>query len=197
METAPRKKCLRTRRPREIITPLPAAASRSDRRQPFSSRLSRDRSLTFTEAIRLDPKLNAPYNNRGLAYGAKGDYDRAIADLTEAIRLDPRGNTYSMLWGYLAQGRAGENGTAKLAASAARLKTKDWPYSVIEFYLGKRSAVEMLSATAKPDERCEAQFYLGRRDAKKAEDLSREIPLRAIRLHIKAQYARPSKGWNE
>jgi hypothetical protein len=35
-------KCLRTGRHKEIITPLPAAASRSDRRQPFSSRLSRD-----------------------------------------------------------------------------------------------------------------------------------------------------------
>jgi len=42
LEIAPRKKYLRTGRPKEIITPLPAAASRSDRRQPFSSRLSRD-----------------------------------------------------------------------------------------------------------------------------------------------------------
>src|ERR1700737_4459395 len=42
LEIAPRKKCLRTRRSKEIITPLPAAASHSDRRQPFSSRLSRD-----------------------------------------------------------------------------------------------------------------------------------------------------------
>ena len=30
------------------------------------------------------------YNNRGNAYQAKGDYDRAIADYTEAIRLDPK-----------------------------------------------------------------------------------------------------------
>jgi hypothetical protein len=43
LQIAPRKKCLLTGRPREIITPLPAAASRSDRRQPFSSRLSRDK----------------------------------------------------------------------------------------------------------------------------------------------------------
>src|SRR3984893_15698786 len=41
LEIAPRKKCLRTRRSKEIITPLPAAASPSARRQPFSSRLSR------------------------------------------------------------------------------------------------------------------------------------------------------------
>ena len=30
------------------------------------------------------------YNNRGIAYEAKGDYDRAIADYNEAIRLDPK-----------------------------------------------------------------------------------------------------------
>ena len=30
------------------------------------------------------------YNNRGVAYGAKGDRDRAIADYNEAIRLDPK-----------------------------------------------------------------------------------------------------------
>ena len=34
------------------------------------------------------PSMN--YNNRGNAYRAKGEMDRAIADLTEAIRLDPK-----------------------------------------------------------------------------------------------------------
>ena len=43
-----------------------------------------------------------PYN-RGVAYGAKGDFDKAIADYTEAVRLSPgfpdacdrRGKTYA------------------------------------------------------------------------------------------------------
>ena len=30
------------------------------------------------------------YNNRGIAWDAKGDNDRAIADYNEAIRLDPK-----------------------------------------------------------------------------------------------------------
>ena len=47
-------------------------------------------SPTMTEAIRLDPNNASAYNNRGFAYGSKGDYDRAIADYTEAIRLDPK-----------------------------------------------------------------------------------------------------------
>jgi tetratricopeptide (TPR) repeat protein len=42
------------------------------------------------QAIRLDVKFAAAYNNRGLAYTAKGDYDRSIADFDQAIRLDPK-----------------------------------------------------------------------------------------------------------
>jgi tetratricopeptide (TPR) repeat protein len=33
-------------------------------------------------------------NKSGMAYNEKGDYDRAIADLTQAIRLDPN-NVYA------------------------------------------------------------------------------------------------------
>ena len=40
--------------------------------------------------IRLDPKDALAFDNRGLAYAAKGDSDTAIADYNEAIRLDPK-----------------------------------------------------------------------------------------------------------
>ena len=40
--------------------------------------------------IRLNPKLAEAYCRRGVAYGQKGSYDKAIADLSEAIRLDPK-----------------------------------------------------------------------------------------------------------
>ncbi|MGD0026121.1 MAG: tetratricopeptide repeat-containing serine protease family protein [Xanthobacteraceae bacterium] len=42
-----------------------------------------------TAVIQSGPRAWA-FNNRGSAYGRKGDYDRAIADCTEAIRLDPK-----------------------------------------------------------------------------------------------------------
>ena len=45
----------------------------------------------YTEVIRLDPAdtdiIARAYNYRGLAYGKKGDYDRAIVDFNEAIEL--------------------------------------------------------------------------------------------------------------
>ena len=46
-----------------------------------------DRAIAdFTEAMRLDPKFNVPYNNLGNLYLVeKGDLDRAIACFNEAI----------------------------------------------------------------------------------------------------------------
>ena len=49
----------------------------------------------------------------------------------------------------------------ELAANAARLKTKDWPYAAIEVYLGRRSPEEMRALAAKPAEICEGAFYAG------------------------------------
>jgi tetratricopeptide (TPR) repeat protein len=46
--------------------------------------------LDYGEAIRLDPSLVAPRNNRGNIYRDQGDYDRAIADYTEALALNPK-----------------------------------------------------------------------------------------------------------
>jgi lipoprotein NlpI len=41
------------------------------------------------------------------------------------------------------------------------LKTKDWPYAVIDFYLGRRSLEEMRAAAEKPGQKCEVEFYVG------------------------------------
>jgi tetratricopeptide (TPR) repeat protein len=47
----------------------------------------------YTDLIRGNPR--APnYNNRGVIWKAKGEYDRAIADFDEAIRLEPGKATY-------------------------------------------------------------------------------------------------------
>jgi lipoprotein NlpI len=116
----------------------------------------------YTEALRLDPKTNAAYANRGFTYFLKADFPLAATDLQRSIELkELKGSVYPILWRYLALGRTGNSSGEELVANAARFKTKEWPYPVIEFYLGKRSAAEMSAAAAKPEERCEAQFYLG------------------------------------
>jgi len=43
----------------------------------------------YSYAIRLNPNDATVYTNRGVAYHAKGDYDRAISDYIEAIQINP------------------------------------------------------------------------------------------------------------
>ncbi len=43
----------------------------------------------YTEAIHLNPDYAEAYNNRGLAYHNKGEFDRAIADYNAALQLKP------------------------------------------------------------------------------------------------------------
>ena len=44
----------------------------------------------FAEAIRLNPKFNLTYNNRGYLYLTRGQYQLALADLQKSIELDPQ-----------------------------------------------------------------------------------------------------------
>lgn len=115
----------------------------------------------YDQAIKLDPTNGDAYVGRGDAYESKDDPDRAIQDYHQAIQLKLKDDIYSAIWRYLARERAGENGAAELEANAARLKSKDWPYPVIELYLGRRSPAEVLSVASNPDENCDAQFYTG------------------------------------
>jgi Flp pilus assembly protein TadD len=43
----------------------------------------------FNKAIRFRPGDAYAYNDRGIAYGKLGQYQRAIEDFNEAIRLKP------------------------------------------------------------------------------------------------------------
>jgi tetratricopeptide (TPR) repeat protein len=49
---------------------------------------------SFTEAIRLDPRLTDAYAGRAAAHCALGAYERCIADCNEAIRLGPQETSF-------------------------------------------------------------------------------------------------------
>jgi lipoprotein NlpI len=123
-----------------------------------------DRAIAdFDKAIELNPKLAGAYNNRGIVHFVNQDYDHAIADYNEAIRLDPK-SAYPVLWRYLARARSGSSLTAaaELETDAERnLKQPDWPFPVVELFLGRRTPEATLEASTNRDDRCEAQFYVG------------------------------------
>jgi lipoprotein NlpI len=117
--------------------------------------------IDFDAAVALDPGLALTFADRGRAYQAKGDLQHALTDFASAVAGQPS-NAYPALWLYLARARSDDAAAAtELAANAKRLETSEWPYAVVELYLGRRTADAMLAAPATPEERCEAQFYLG------------------------------------
>lgn len=135
----------------------------------WSAKSDNERAIAdLTAAIRFDSKHVESYRKRGQAYFYKGDFAAAAADLLQVSDLTS--DAYSMLWRFLARGRMDQDGTAELDANAVRLKSRGWPYPVIDLYLGRRSLEEMLSAARleamrapapQPDETCQAEYYAG------------------------------------
>jgi tetratricopeptide (TPR) repeat protein len=114
----------------------------------------------YNHAIELNPKNAITLRQLGAARFDAGDFKGASSELLRSLEL--KGDGYTMLYRYLARARAGETlAAAELEVNAGRLKTKEWPYAVIEFYLGKRSLELTLDSAAKLEEMCEAQFYIG------------------------------------
>src|SRR5262249_16183340 len=119
-----------------------------------------DRALMdYDAAINLKPSNASFYRDRGYANFDKGNFAAAAADMLRSNEIEADG--YAMLARFIIRARLGQDGAAELSASAARLKGKDWPYAIIEFYLGRRSFPEMSAAASDADERCEVEFYLG------------------------------------
>ena len=67
------------------------AASYVSRGYRYAGKGDYDRAIAdYTEAIRLDPKLDYAFFRRGVAYSQKKEHDRAIADYSQVVRLNPK-----------------------------------------------------------------------------------------------------------
>ena len=65
-------------------------------------------------------------------------------------------------FGLLARARAASQDAKRdLEQRAAGLKSAQWPFPVIKLFLEQDTPEAMVAAVDKPEERCEAQFYLG------------------------------------
>ena len=83
-----------------------AASALADTRQDCEQFANPDLQLrACTEIIGRDGKAAWAYTNRGNAYAAKGDHDRAIADYTKAIEIRPKDGSAYLLRGRVRQDR--------------------------------------------------------------------------------------------
>ena len=136
------------------------AEAYNNRGNAYSDNGDLDRALAdYSKAVELQPNNITFTKNIGYARFYRGDFKDAATDLLRAIEL--KDDIYPMLFRFLARSRSGETAVSELEANAARLKTKEWPYAVIDLYLGRRQPDATLAAAVKPDDRCEAYFYIG------------------------------------
>lgn len=110
--------------------------------------------------------LSWAYNDRGNAFQAKRDFDRAIADHSEAIRLDPKNARAYDNRGTAWQEKGDFDRAIADYNQAIQLKTA-WPAPVIRLYLGQLTPAAVRVAAENPDanvrmgQACEADFYNG------------------------------------
>ncbi|WP_280706711.1 tetratricopeptide repeat protein [Bradyrhizobium sp. BR13661] len=113
----------------------------------------------LTEAIHHAPKNAGNVKQRGIALYCRGDFKAAIPDLQRAF--DTTNDIYALLFLHLARANSRENASAALEIDAVKVRSWAWPSAVVGLFLGRLSAEETIAAAGTPDERAEAQFYLG------------------------------------
>jgi tetratricopeptide (TPR) repeat protein len=113
----------------------------------------------LTTAIVLDPRESSYLAHRAFARFGQSDFEGAIDDLRRCLELEA--DVEAMLLHYLAQARIGQASVSDLDANATRLRSKEWPYPIIELYLGMRAPEAVLAAATTPQRLGDAQFYVG------------------------------------
>jgi lipoprotein NlpI len=113
----------------------------------------------LNQAIRLSPRDASHYKSRGLAHFNRASFAAAETDLRYAINIanDP----YALLFWYLASLKTGRDAAREFASRVRRLNSPQWPFPVIAFYLKTIGDDAVRAAARNPDERAEAEFYIG------------------------------------
>jgi lipoprotein NlpI len=120
----------------------------------------------YDQAIHMNPESASFRRNRGRVRFYSGKFDLAGEDFRDSMRLAPE-YAYAPIWLYLAQSRAGEDGTHELEKNAARIDLSKWPAPIVMLFRGKVKPEDVLSAANNTDSKidreqhCEAYFYLG------------------------------------
>ena len=149
------------------------------RGEAFRAQGDRKRALAdYEAALRLKPALITALRPIGHTWFIEGEFALA-AELLRFSEIDP--DPYAVLYRYQARRRAGEDAAAELAADAAKLKSKAWPYPLIELYLGQRTPQEVIEiAAGQPQEHIEAHFHIGQWHMLRGDFPSAQASLRTV-----------------
>ena len=112
----------------------------------------------FDKVIELDPDHASAYRSRGRAHFNRGDFEATVPDLRRDAKV---GSIYGMLWLFVAQRNALQGAATELATSAASLKSKAWPFPIVDLYLGRQPVEAIFAKAGNANQRCEAFFYIG------------------------------------
>ena len=131
----------------------------------------------LSEAIRLDSSYTKSFLWRGYVNSNLGNYDAAASDLGRVLLASD--DAHAALWYFLANWRTGKQSAMALEVFALKLKPAEWPYPVVQLFLGRKTPDQVLAAAGTPNELCEAQFYIGAWHALRGERAAAGAPLRA------------------
>jgi tetratricopeptide (TPR) repeat protein len=104
-----------------------------------------------------DPGLDVwdIYNERGYAEFLAARYDAAAADFDKALALAASARAddvlwlpYQIAWIHLARARAGQNDGEELARLSGKINLKQWPGTLIAFFMGQSRFEDVSSATS-------------------------------------------------
>ena len=140
--------------------------------------------------IRLEPTIPVALTNRALAYRAKGDLERAIADCNNAIEIEPRrsvahglrallyyeaqdfaaaalaltdhapSDVRSALFWHLSEIRADMLSSEAIENAAKKSNPILWPYAALELFLGQKTADAMLAKARRQGHEGEGYYFL-------------------------------------
>jgi tetratricopeptide (TPR) repeat protein len=129
------------------------------RASSLSAKGDYDRAVAdFTAALAIDSKaatdagLEASdiYSQRGYAQFIAARYAAAAADFEKALTLGAAARTgdvlwlpYQAAWLHIARARAGQNDAEELTRNAGKIDLKQWPGTLIAFFLGQAKADQL------------------------------------------------------
>lgn len=119
----------------------------------------------YDQAIRLNPDDANAFIVRGVANFLRGNLAGAVSDFQRGGELNPR-IAYDVLWLHLARKRLGQDDTKDLAERSAKADPSQWPSPILEFYMGKITADQLMAAASsdannQTGQLCEASFFAG------------------------------------